>query len=77
MRLPENIEKSAFHPGEYHGWDGTGQPWRIHKRRTGWRAFPAVNHRARDTAKPLQGATLTELGALLAARLPAKVTLPW
>jgi len=67
-RIPSNVEPSQFRPGEYFGWDGGGQPYRITKHGSQWRALPAANHRARLTAPSFRGKTLTEVAASIAKR---------
>ena len=67
--LPGNIEKSVYHEG-YAAWDGMGQPWRVARsprNRSLWVAKPAPNHKSRYLA-PVQGHSLKEVAALLAAR---------
>lgn len=67
MKLPDNVERSAFRPG-YVGWDGLGGLWHITRTGNRWVARPAPNHRGRDTLLPVTCKTLTEAGATLASR---------
>lgn len=78
MKNLHNIEPSVFRKGEYVGYDGRGHVWHVAKRDRRWLATPAPNNPARHMGVArIQGATLSELSATLAARQPVQALEPF
>lgn len=78
MRLPMNVEASAFRRGEYRGWDARGHAWRIRKDGTGgWEAVPAPNNPSLYCASRVTGSTLRAVAHSLSTREPARVVEPF
>ena len=77
MRLPQNVEKSAYRRGDYVAYDPRGNIWHVSKREDGWRATPAANNPARSLGATIIANTLTAAAATIASRQPAPVMEPF
>lgn len=66
MTSYHNIEKSAFHPGEYVGY-AAGEVWRIY-RETHGRRLVWIAHDQDHARLPMRGDTLRELSDRLEMR---------
>lgn len=77
MRLPQNVEQSAYRRGEYVAYDPRGFVWHVRKTIRDWTATPAANNPARGLGVTISANTLTAAAATIASRQPARVVEPF